>query len=130
MPSSTADTHAALRFGCFELRPLERRLLIDGRPTTLGSRAFELLLAIAERRGALVTKRELLDLVWPDTVVEEGNLTVQMSSLRKLLGPDAIATVPGRGYRFTAPLGEHAAPAVADTGPAPPLLPLLSLIHI
>ena len=113
----------ALRFGRFELRPLERRLLINGRAATVGSRALDLLLALAERRGALVTKQELLDLVWPDSVVEEGNLTVQMSSLRRLLGPHAIATVPGRGYRFIGavfPLGDCTPPSqpFADAGPA------------
>jgi predicted ATPase/DNA-binding winged helix-turn-helix (wHTH) protein len=91
---------ATLRFERCELRPLERQLLINGRRSALGGRAFDLLLALAERAGRLVTKEELLDTVWPDVVVEEGNLTVQMSSLRKLLGPDVIATVPGRGYRF------------------------------
>jgi predicted ATPase/DNA-binding winged helix-turn-helix (wHTH) protein len=91
---------ATLRFERCELRPLERQLLIDGRRSALGGRAFDLLLVLAERAGRLVTKQELLDLVWPDVIVEEGNLTVQMSSLRKLLGPDVIATVPGRGYRF------------------------------
>jgi predicted ATPase/DNA-binding winged helix-turn-helix (wHTH) protein len=89
-----------LRFGPCELLPLERRLVIGGRRVAVGSRAFDLLLVLAERAGRLVTKDQLLDLVWPDAVVEEGNLTVQMSSLRKLIGADAIATIPGRGYRF------------------------------
>lgn len=74
--------------------------MIGGRRAAVGSRAFDLLLVLAERAGRLVTKEQLLDLVWPDAVVEEGNLTVQMSSLRKLIGADAIATIPGRGYRF------------------------------
>jgi predicted ATPase/class 3 adenylate cyclase len=64
-------------------------------------------LALAERRDRIVTKAELMDLVWPGLVVEENNLQVQVNSLRKLLGSDAIATIPGRGYRFTAqPAGE------------------------
>ena len=62
-----------------------------------------------QRRDRLVTKSELLDLVWPGLVVEENNLQVQISALRKLLGPQAIATVPGRGYRFTAALDGAAA---------------------
>jgi predicted ATPase/DNA-binding winged helix-turn-helix (wHTH) protein len=112
---------ATLRFGRCELRPLERRLLIDGRRAALGGRAFDLLLALAERPGRLVTKHELLDLAWPDVVVEEGNLTVQMSSLRKLLGPDAITTVPGRGYRFCVAVELDGADPPHATAPAPTL---------
>ncbi len=89
------------RFGRFELRPATRQLLVDERPATLGARAFNLLLALVERRDRLVTKNELLDLVWPGLVVEENNLQVQVSALRKLLGLEAIATVAGHGYRFT-----------------------------
>jgi predicted ATPase len=62
---------------------------------------------LAGRRDRIVTKAELMDLVWPGVVVEENNLQVQISSLRKLIGPDAIATIPGRGYRFTAALAGH-----------------------
>ena len=92
----------SIRFGNAEIRASERQLLIDGKPAALGSRAFDVLLALAERRERLVRKNELLDLVWPDTVVEENNLQSQVSQLRKLLGPRAISTIPGRGYRFTA----------------------------
>jgi predicted ATPase/DNA-binding winged helix-turn-helix (wHTH) protein len=97
-------------FGRFELQPEQRRLLRDGEPLTIRAKAFDVLLALAQRRDRLVTKTELLDLVWPGVVVEENNLQVHISSLRKLLGPQAIATVPGRGYRFVAPL--HDVPAV------------------
>jgi len=89
------------RFGRFELQPAEQRLLVDGEPVAVGLRAFDLLVALVERAGRLVPKAELLDLVWPGLVVEENNLQVQVSALRKILGPDAITTVPGRGYRFT-----------------------------
>ena len=89
------------QFGRFELRPATRQLLVDQQPAMLGARAFDLLLALIERRDQLVTKNELLELVWPGLVVEENNLQVQVSALRKLLGQDAIATVAGRGYRFT-----------------------------
>jgi non-specific serine/threonine protein kinase len=89
------------RFGSFELRPKQRQLLADGRPVALGDRAFDVLLALLERAGQLVTKDELLALVWPDLVVEENNLQVQVSTLRKVLGTGAIATVAGRGYRLT-----------------------------
>jgi predicted ATPase/DNA-binding winged helix-turn-helix (wHTH) protein len=87
-------------FGHFELRPERRRLLQDGNPVAIGARAFDVLLALAERRERIVTKTELLDLAWPGLIVEENNLQVQISTLRKVLGPDAIATIPGRGYRF------------------------------
>lgn len=90
----------AYRFGSFELQPDQRRLLVDGRDATLGSRAFDVLLALAERAGQLVSKNELLDRVWPSVVVEENNLQVHISTLRKLLGARAIATIPGRGYRL------------------------------
>ncbi len=88
-------------FGRVTLRPAQRQLLIDGQPAVLGARAFDLLLALVEHRDRLVSKNELLDLVWPGLVVEENNLQVHVSALRKLLGPQAIATIPGRGYRFT-----------------------------
>jgi TolB-like protein/Tfp pilus assembly protein PilF len=75
-------------------------LLADGQSAALSARAFDLLNALIERRERLVTKDELLDLVWPGLVVEENNLQVHVSALRKILGQDAIATVPGRGYQF------------------------------
>lgn len=99
------------RFDRIEVRPAQRQLLVDGQPAALGARAFDLLLALIEHRDRLVSKNELLDVVWPGLVVEENNLQVQVSTLRKLLGPKAIATVPGRGYRFT--LVGDAAPSVA-----------------
>ena len=85
---------APLRFGRAEVRPSERQLLVDGRPVGLGARAFDVLLALVERRDRIVGKNELLDSVWPGLVVEENNLQVQISSLRKALGPQAIATIP------------------------------------
>jgi len=112
-------TSPALRFGHggrFELRPAEHRLLVDGAPSALGGRALDLLFALASRPGELRTKGELIERVWPGLVVEEGNLRVQINGLRRLLGEDSIATVPGRGYRFTASLHDEAtAPATAPT---------------
>ena len=99
-PPRTTPVRGRVRFGRFEVLPVERQLLIDGEPAALGARAFDVLLALIEPRGQLVTKSELLEAVWPGLVVEENNLTVQVSALRKLLGPQAIATIPGRGYRF------------------------------
>jgi predicted ATPase/DNA-binding winged helix-turn-helix (wHTH) protein len=108
---------ASLRFGRAELRLSERQLLVDGRPVGLGARAFDLLLALLERRDRIVAKNELLDCVWPGLVVEENNLQVQISSLRKALGPKAIATIPGRGYRFTAALDGEAMGHLQATAP-------------
>jgi DNA-binding winged helix-turn-helix (wHTH) protein len=89
------------RFGHFELQPDERRLLAAGAPVALRPRAFDVLLALVERAGHLVTKDELLDRVWPKVIVEENTLRAQVSSLRKILSPEAIATISGQGYRFT-----------------------------
>lgn len=90
------------RFGRLVVDPSTRQASVDGHPAALGSRAFDLLLALVERRDRVVLKSELLDVVWPGLVVEENNLQVQISALRKLLGQKAIATIPGRGYRFLA----------------------------
>jgi DNA-binding winged helix-turn-helix (wHTH) protein/TolB-like protein len=76
-------------------------LLAAGEPAVVEPRAFDVLVALVERAGHLVTKEELFNLVWPKLVVEENNLQVQVSALRKILGPAAIATVSGQGYRFT-----------------------------
>ena len=84
-----------------EIRSAERRVLIDGTTAKLGARAFDVLQALYERRDRLMTKNELLEIVWPGVVVEENNLQVQISTLRKLLGPGTIATIPGRGYQYT-----------------------------
>jgi non-specific serine/threonine protein kinase len=92
----------AYTFGRFELKPATRQLLVGGQPANLGARAFDLLLALVERRDRLVTKDELLDLAWPGLVVEENNLHVQVSFLRKILGDGIIETVAGKGYRFAA----------------------------
>ncbi len=83
-------------FGAVRLDVEQRRLLIDGQPAKLGARAFDVLLALVERRDRTISKNELFDLVWPGVVVEENNLSVHISALRKLLGPHVIATIPGR----------------------------------
>ncbi len=106
-----------LRFGRFELQPAERRLLAEGRELPLGGRAFDLLVLLATQPGRLVTKAELLDRVWAGLVVEEANLTVQVSNLRKVLGDDVIATIPGRGYRFVAPVDAANDERMAAAGP-------------
>jgi predicted ATPase/DNA-binding winged helix-turn-helix (wHTH) protein len=100
---------AVYRFGEFELRLTERQLLANGQSAALGARAFDVLRVLAEHAGRLVTKAELLDAVWPNLVVEEANLHVQISALRKLIGPQGIATVPGQGYRFAMALKAESA---------------------
>ena len=100
---------ASYKFGRFELSTGTRELLVDDQPVPLGARAFDILQALVERRERLVSKKELLDLAWPGLVVEENNLQVQVSALRKVLGNNAIATVAGKGYRFTLQIGEEAA---------------------
>lgn len=112
-------------FGRFVLCRRRRLLLAGGEPVGLGSRAFDVLLALVQADGALLTKGALLDRVWPDVTVEENNLQVQVSALRRVLGPDSrgwIATIPGRGYRFTGPVAAlpDGEAATAPTAPPPP----------
>ena len=109
------------RFGPFELQPDNRRLLKDGATISLRPRAFDLLAALVDRAGHLLTKDELLDQVWPKMVVEEAALHVQVSALRKVLGADAITTVSGRGYQFTLPVTKRDGEAArASRLPTPP----------
>jgi eukaryotic-like serine/threonine-protein kinase len=94
-------------FGPFCLNPLKRIVLRDGEPLPLTPKCFDLLLALVEHPGEVLVKEELMESVWPDTVVEEGNLNRNISTLRKALGESPndhryIVTVPGRGYRFVA----------------------------
>ena len=118
---SDTMTPPATRFGPFELRPAARLLLVDGVPAALGGRAFDVLMVLFERRAGPVSKAELLQTVWPASVVEENTLQVHVSALRKVLGPMAIMTIPGRGYRFTAPLeAADGAPEPRSCPPAPP----------
>lgn len=99
--------------GRFILRVSERQLLDEGATVPLGGRAFEVLTTLAENPGKLVTKEQLFRRAWPDVVVEENNLQVQISTLRKALGQGAIATVFGQGYRLTLPVANIAPDAVA-----------------
>jgi len=102
----------ALYFDGFTILPGERRLLVNGAPAKIGARAFDLLLTLLAARDRVVGKDELLEQVWPGLVVEENNLSVHVSQLRKLCGPGAVSTVPGRGYQFTArSLERHATEA-------------------
>ncbi|MCY0987198.1 winged helix-turn-helix domain-containing protein, partial [Nannocystis sp. ILAH1] len=95
-------------FGPFLLVPEQQLLLRNQQPVRIGGRALDLLTALVARPGELVSKSELIAQVWPDTVVDESNLKVNMAVLRRTLedGPSTqyIATVVGRGYRFVAPV--------------------------
>jgi len=86
--------------GRIRVDPHSRVVLADGRPAKLGGRAFDVLDALMQRRDRVVPKQELLDVVWPGLIVEENNLQVHVMNLRKLLGPESIVTVSGRGYQF------------------------------
>lgn len=130
MPSDLAGLAdlADLAFGRCVLRPAARQLLVDDRPVPVGARAFDLLLALVARRERVVSKDELLDLVWPGVVVEENNLQVHVAALRKHLGADAITTVSGRGYRFAAeamPAAARAPPPMAVPSVGPAVVPSL-----
>lgn len=92
----------AMRFARIEVRPDQRRVLVEGRSVPITARAYDVLLVLIEHRDRVVSKNELLDAVWPGLVVEEHNLYTHISALRKLVGTQAIATVAGRGYRFVA----------------------------
>src|SRR6478736_5617994 len=103
-------------FGHFQLLPDRRLLLADGTPLKLGGRAFDMLHALVMHSDRVLLKDELLEIVWPGLVVEENNLQVQIVALRKLLGHPAVATVPGRGYRFALHVRREGG---ADAGPPP-----------
>jgi DNA-binding response OmpR family regulator len=123
-----ASSDAVIRFGRFCVLPRARQLLVDEQPTELGSRAFDLLMVLIGAPGTLVTKNEIVSRVWPDTVVEESNLKVQMSALRRVLNADrdVIKTVHGRGYVFTSEVTtasiEPDALARPGSEPTPPQL--------
>ena len=98
-----------ITFGPFRLIESERRLLKDGQSVEVGGRALDLLLALVARAGEVVTRRELMERVWPDVTVEESNLRVHIRGLRQALGDGQngtsyITNVPGRGYCFVAPV--------------------------
>jgi predicted ATPase/DNA-binding winged helix-turn-helix (wHTH) protein len=106
---ATDAADKVISFGPFRLFPTQNLLLENDKPLRLGSRAFDILLALIERAGELVTKQELVTKVWPNTFVEESSLRVHMAALRRTLGDGQagnrfIATTPGRGYTFVGKL--------------------------
>ena len=101
------DAREIYEFGPFRLDVKERRLLRDGQPVQLRAKVFDTLRVLVENHGRLVGKDDLMKAVWPDTVVEEGNLAHNLTVLRKALGDKEtgtqhVETVPGQGYRFIA----------------------------
>jgi len=105
------ETKLLYEFGRFRLDPGQRLLLCEGKPVSLSPKAFELLLVLIKSDGRLLTKDDLMRRLWPDSFVEEANLTVNISALRKALGDtldgqEFIETVPKHGYRFIAAVTE------------------------
>lgn len=122
MNASRDDCESVIyEFGRFSVVPERRQLLCDGTPVVLGSRAFDLLVSLVESPERTVLKAELMARVWPNTVVEANNLTVNIAALRRALcdvhdEQRIIRTIPGRGYRFVA---ELRSPASTPPPPAP-----------
>ena len=117
-----------ISFGPYRLLAAQRLLLEGDRPVRLGSRAFDILAALVERAGEVVGKEQLIARAWPQTFVEEANLKIQMSALRRALGDGQdgnryVVTVPGRGYNFVAPVRREepsrtaSSPTVASAAP-------------
>lgn len=105
-----------------ELPPDLAQRLGDGRPVSLTAAALDLLAALVENRHRVVAREELFDRVWAGRVVEDQNLRQQVNALREVLGEAAIATLPGRGYRFMLPLADdERAAALEATAPALPV---------
>ena len=107
-----------------EIDPATRALRINGKPVAIGARAFDVLIHLQTHSDRIVSKQELLETVWGGLAVEEGNLTVQISALRKVLGSRAIATVPGVGYKLVT----GAEPARPQAGPALPDKPSIAVL--
>src|SRR5262245_54989988 len=114
------QTNGIYEFGSFRLDAQERLLRRDGATISLTPKAFDLLLALVERHGRLVEKEELFQTVWHVAIVEESNLTYNISHIRKALGDGEdgqkfIETVPKRGYRFLASVREISRAVAGDS---------------
>jgi DNA-binding winged helix-turn-helix (wHTH) protein len=106
---SAGSREQVLEFGPYRLFRAQKTLLEGERPVRLGSRAIDILIALVERAGEVVTKNELIAHAWPDSFVEENNLRVHVAAIRKILGDGVgsarhIINVAGRGYSFVAPV--------------------------
>ena len=122
---SAESSDAEVFFGRFQLDKRRRQLLKDGVEVRIGSRGFDILIALTERAGELVSKRDLLFSVWRDVVVDEAVLRVHVASLRRALGEGQdgaryIVTVSGRGYSFVAPIERKRGNGLASSGYVPP----------
>ena len=117
-----AQAPAAIEFGRFSVLPHRRELLAEGQPVELGGRAFDVLMVLIEASGAVVSTDTLMNRVWPDRIVEENNLHVQISALRRVFAADSglIRTIAGRGYQFT---GEIRSVSAMPNAQAPAGLP-------
>lgn len=104
VPGDATTGDVVLHFRRFTVVPNARRLLANGIPVELGSRAFDLLVVLLQSAGQIVSKADIFAYVWPSTIVEESNLRFQMAALRSALGEDRdiIKTIPGRGYLLIA----------------------------
>src|ERR1700754_1943511 len=118
-----------LRFGPFELNVAEHCLRKANQVVPLGGRAYDILIALLENAGEIVSKSELIAKAWPDVTVEEGSLRVHLSALRKALGDGQfgnkyIANIQGHGYSFIAPVTRQPVEANAFSGSSnlPPAL--------
>jgi DNA-binding winged helix-turn-helix (wHTH) protein len=127
MPNQGREVY---EFGPFSLDRDERVLLRDGQPVPLQPKDFDMLLVLVENHGRVVEKDELMKRVWPETFVEEANLSHHVFTLRKALGEDRdeiryIETVPRRGYRFGAPVtgrADHAVDSTTEEASPPPVV--------
>src|SRR6266446_6164263 len=99
----SSETPAIIEFGHYRIVPRRRELLADSRLVRLGGRTFDVLMALIEGQGAVVSKEALIGRVWPNRIVEESSLRVEISALRNTFGADRdlIRTISGRGYQFT-----------------------------
>ena len=131
-PPATTGGEPAISFGPYRLLAAQRLLLEGDKPVRLGSRAFDILTALVERAGEVVGKEELIARAWPATFVEEANLKIQVSALRRALGDGQgdnryVVTVVGRGYNFVAPIRKEepsrASPSPTSAPAAPHNLP-------
>jgi DNA-binding winged helix-turn-helix (wHTH) protein/TolB-like protein/Tfp pilus assembly protein PilF len=100
-----SEGHPSYEFGPFVLNTIQHTLLRDGKPVALTPKTYDALLVLVQNSGRMLSKEELMKALWPDSFVEESNLTQQVSMIRRALGdpasdPRYIVTVPGRGYRF------------------------------
>src|ERR1700722_19949433 len=117
-PVKVGDLESVISFGPYNLMSARRLLLKDGETVEIGSRALDVLIALARAAGDVVGHRELMDRAWPNVVVTEGSLRVTIAGLRKQLGDGQngaryIANVAGRGYCFVAPVTHSVAESPA-----------------